>query len=110
MLKKEIDRGLSGDREGVKIERHHTLELSTGRHRFFVRSHRGGAQFVLFNLDKVLVASGTLEFGDMPWPRLRPESNQAFPVDEVEAWMRTWPPEDRLLLDVLSLPLRPLEG
>jgi len=28
----------------------------------------------------------------------------------VEAWMRTWPPEDRLLLDVLSLPLRPLEG
>lgn len=108
-----IDRSGPGDSRGVQIERKYTLQLSPGTYRFFVRSAAGGAQFLLFK-DKVLIGGGTLDFQETPFPHaLRTESDdweQPFPQQELDTWMRTWPPEERLLIDCLSqAPLTPKE-
>lgn len=105
-----VGKGTFNDYSIMQIKRQHTVKLSTGEHLFFVRSMSGGAQFLLFNGSKDLVASGTLDFEETPWPKLRPlEFVQGLPVEEIEAWMRTWPPEDRLLIDVMSPVPYPLD-
>lgn len=91
----------------MQIQRRYELTLSTGSYLFFVRTVRGGAQFVLFDQNNAMVAGGTLDFEGGPNPVLcrSISDNEAlpYPKEEIEAWMRTWPPEERLLIDVLSL-------
>ncbi len=96
---------LNGDY--VDMERAYSLTIAAIPLQLHVRAARGGAQFLLLNQEKKLIVGGLADFGEcqltrklegeVPWP-------PCFSWQDLEKAVRqTVPPEDRLLLDVLSL-------